>query len=130
VGVVGSVFLGALQDHSIDKGLHAYDQKNGTAIYATYMTQEKTSIFGEYMAMDTSKLATAPEADKAAIDAATTISKKEAMSTTAVLPLLMLAVYLGILIWFKSQGGYKPVQLGSEADDSPIEKDSAYSAAE
>ena len=122
VGVVGSVFLGALQDHSIDQGLHAYDQKNGTAIYATYMTEEKTSIFGEYMAMDQSKLAGAPAGDKAAIDAATSASKKEAMSTTAMLPLLMLAAYLGMLIWFKSQGGYKPVDLGAEAKVSPTAK--------
>lgn len=127
VGVVGSVFLGALQDHSIDKGLHAYDKANGTAIYSTYMTQEKTSIFGKYMALDQAKLATAPEADKAAIDAATATSKKDAMATTAVLPLIMLAAYLGMIVYFKGQGGYKPVDLANETKTAPGVKSPSYS---
>ncbi len=115
VGVVGAVFLGAIQDSSIDKGIAAYDQKSGTALYSTYVTQEKTSVFGAYKAVDQAKLDAAPDQDKAAIGEAIAVSKKDALRRVAVFPLLMFVSYLAIFLYFRSKGGYKPVDLSSHA---------------
>jgi hypothetical protein len=39
-------------------------------------------------------------------------SKRGAFADIAVLPLFMLLCYIGIFLYFKSRGGYKPVELG------------------
>jgi hypothetical protein len=38
-------------------------------------------------------------------------SKRDALRSIAILPLLMLAAYIGLLLYFRSKGGYKPVVL-------------------
>ena len=113
VGVVGAVFLGFIQDNSIDKGIARYDQKNNTALHSTYVTQEKTSILGKYEAVDQEKLAMAPDMDKAAISEATETAKKDALRTVAIFPIIMFLCYGAIFLYFKSQGGYKAVHLDS-----------------
>ena len=114
VGVVGAVFMGAIQDKSIDKGLAAYDAKNNTAIHSTYVTLDKSSVLGSYKAIDQEKVATAPDQDKAAIEEASAISKLDAFKTVAAFPIIMFLSYLGLILYFRSQGGYKPVDLESE----------------
>ena len=48
---------------------------------------------------------------KAAVDAAERESKHDALRTIAWLPALMFLVYLGLILYFRSKGGYKPVVL-------------------
>jgi MFS transporter, DHA2 family, metal-tetracycline-proton antiporter len=38
--------------------------------------------------------------------------KKKTFARTAILPAFMLLCYIGIFLYFKSRGGYKPVELG------------------
>jgi MFS transporter, DHA2 family, metal-tetracycline-proton antiporter len=38
-------------------------------------------------------------------------SKRNVFTTIAILPSFMLVCYLGMLLWFRSKGGYKPVDL-------------------
>jgi MFS family permease len=61
VGMVGAVFMGTIQDKSIDKGLAAYDARNNTAIHSTYVTAHKKSFFGSYNALEQAKVDAAPE---------------------------------------------------------------------
>jgi len=44
---------------------------------------------------------------------------KSAMSTLAILPLIMAACYIGLIIYFKKKGGYKAIDL--VAEDAPPE---------
>ena len=115
VGVVGAVFLGFIQDTSIDKGIAKYDQANNTALHSTYVTQAKTSILGSYEAVDQEKLATAPDQDKAAISDATEKAKMDALRNVAIFPIIMFLCYGAIFLYFKSKGGYKPVHLADAA---------------
>ncbi len=114
VGVVGAVFMGAIQDKSIDKGLAAYDAKNSTSIHSTYVTVEKKSVLGSYKAIDQGKVDAAPEADKAAISDATAASKLDAFKAVTAFPILMFFCYLGLILYFRAKGGYRPVDLESE----------------
>ena len=53
---------------------------------------------------------------KAAITNATTTGQFSALGKMALFPLFMLASYLALLAYFKSRGGYKPVQLAAKSE--------------
>jgi MFS family permease len=108
---VGMVFLGQIQDNRVARELAAYDQQQGTKLYETYIDEEKTSIFGEYSALDQRKFADAPTGDKLAIVNVQNAAKKNALVTAAIFPTIMLACYLGMILYFNAQGGYRPEVL-------------------
>lgn len=68
-GGIGAVILGFVQDNSIDTHLKA----SAPALHARYATLEKSSIFGDYRALDGDKLANTNEEDRATI---TTFNRK------------------------------------------------------
>lgn len=119
VGVVGAVFLGQIQDNAVDQGLVAYDKENETAIHATYVTLEKKSIFGNYMAIDADAFAEAPEEVTTIVGAETGKAKKGALKMVAIFPIIMMISFLILLFYFKSKGGYKAVELAQA--DAPAE---------
>ncbi len=116
---VGMVFLGNIQDRRVDTELLAYDKANNTALHATYIGEEKMSVLGKYQALDQEKLKTAPETDKAQITAVQNDAKKNALSTASIFPVIMLVAYIGLWLYFKSQGGYKAEQLVAEPASPP-----------
>ena len=63
--------------------------------------------------MDGEKLkAAANEADKATINMIQGDAKKVALKNVALLPIFMLLCYIGLLLYFRSKGGYRPVLIG------------------
>jgi MFS family permease len=112
VGVIGAVILGFVQDKQLDQNLALYDRTNNTELHSTYITEEKTGLFGSYMAIDASKLIDAPTRTAQTIDDAQNDAKKNALRTVALFPVFMLLFYLGLMLYFKiTKGGYKPVDL-------------------
>ncbi len=112
-GVLGAVILGFVQDKTIDTKLKAYDQSNNTALHSSYVTEQKTSIFGKYEAIDPVRLSRAPEPERQAVTTVQGNAKKEALKTIALFPVGMLLCYLLLLLYFKSRGGYKVVLLST-----------------
>jgi MFS family permease len=110
-GVIGAGILGFIQDSSIDKNIQAYDQQNNTAIHQTYITETKTSVFGDYGALDQTKLSQAPPEDVATVTTVRDEAKKDALKYIALFPVGMLVCYLLLILYFKQKGGYKPVLL-------------------
>lgn len=110
-GIIGSAFLGNIQDKGVDKNIAAWDRTHNTSLHSTYVTQQKTGIFGVYTGIDNDRLAKAPEQDVQIITAIQSSTKKEALRTIAILPLCMLVCYIGLMIYFKKQGGYKAIEL-------------------
>jgi DHA2 family metal-tetracycline-proton antiporter-like MFS transporter len=51
------------------------------------------------------------DADAAVVDKIASESKLQALRTIAILPVIMLVVYLGLIFYFRKKGGYKPVVL-------------------
>jgi hypothetical protein len=51
---------------------------------------------------------------KDALDKVRGDSKREAMSSVAVLPAIMAVIYLGLILYFMSKGGYKAIDLMAE----------------
>src|SRR5690606_33571779 len=103
-GVIGAGVLGFLQDKRADGNIAKYDAENQTSLYSTYLTEEKTSLFGEYQALDFEKFQAAPADDKATIVAIQEESKKVALRDIVVFPIVMLISYLLLMLYFRRRG--------------------------
>jgi len=114
VGIVGAPFLGMIQDTAIDKNLAAYDQQNNTAFHSNLVTDEKTSIFGEYLSVNQDKLMAESEDNQAVVKEVSMNASKGALRTVAIFPCIMLVCYIVLIIYFKTKGGYNPVHLEDE----------------
>jgi len=115
VGIIGAVFLGSVQDNQIDKKLREYDLANQTTFHGEYVTEVKRSIFGEYKAVNQDKLSQADAETRGVIAQVENEAKKSALSTVSILPVFIFLFFLGLIFYFRSRGGYKPVIL----DDGP-----------
>ncbi|MBU6171903.1 MAG: MFS transporter, partial [Verrucomicrobia bacterium] len=110
VGILGFPFIGFLQESSATAKL----QSSNPAIYET-VTVQKNYLLGAYKAIDPVKSAAIIEtADTEAIKTATTTGQFSALGKMAIFPAFMLICYLGLILYFRSRGGYKPVNLGDQ----------------
>ncbi|SFB79267.1 Major Facilitator Superfamily protein [Parapedobacter composti] len=114
-GVIGAGVLGFLQDKRADGNIAKYDAENNTSLYNTYLTEEKTSLFGEYQALDFEKFQRAPQEDKETISALQEDAKKVALRDIVVFPVIMLVSYLLLMLYFRRRGGYKVKVLDTGA---------------
>jgi MFS family permease len=121
-GVIGAGILGFIQDKSVDANILAYDKTNNTSIHSTYVTENKTSFFGDYKALDQSKLSTASPEESATINTIRDTAKKDALRNIVVFPITMLVSYLLLILYFRSKGGYKAVLLNRQPgpDTKPV----------
>ncbi len=107
VGILGFPFIGGLEESSATQKLSA----SNPALYQS-VTKESSYLLGKYQAIDPDKTATlTSDTDKAAIKTATTTGQFSALGKMAFFPLFMLAGYLALIAYFKTRGGYQPVQL-------------------
>jgi MFS family permease len=109
-GVIGGPLIGQVLDRQMVHGVAAYDTAHNTQLVEQLKT-DRTGILGAYIAIDPSKRATLAGDEKGAVDAADRESKHDALRTIAWLPMIMFVVYLGLILYFRSKGGYKPVVL-------------------
>ncbi|MEO6719667.1 MAG: hypothetical protein ABIN67_04835, partial [Ferruginibacter sp.] len=110
-GVIGAGILGFIQDKSIDSNILTYDEANKTNIHTQYVTENKTSIFGDYKALDQTKLTTASSKETATITTIKDTAKKEALRDIIIFPIIMLVSFLLLILYFRTRGGYKAVVL-------------------
>jgi hypothetical protein len=116
VGVLGTPFIGLLQEHALTADL----QKQQPALYAAVKADtEKESVFGSYKSIDEDKIAGLPKADQTTIKAIDESAKKGALATMAIFPCMMFVCYLILIAYFRSQGGYEAqVLTGHAAHDA------------
>jgi MFS family permease len=107
VGILGAPFIGYLQESSATQQLAAANP----ALYQT-VTVDKNYLLGGYRAIDPEKAAAVTDNSSAAqIQSATTTGQFNALAKMALFPLFIFACYVALILYFKSRGGYKPVQL-------------------
>lgn len=107
VGILGFPFIGFLQESSATAKLQA----GNTELHQS-VTVEKSYLLGNYRAIDPVKsAAVADDASKEAIKTATTTGQFSALGKMALFPAFMLAGYIALILYFKSKGGYKPVEI-------------------
>jgi MFS family permease len=108
VGVLGNPWLGNIQDTTVTSVLQ---EKNVATYEKVIFDEPKQSLFGEYQAIDPGKRAGTSAVEQAEIAAAERQGKMEALRKVSILPVLMLVSYVGLMLYFKARGGYKPVEL-------------------
>jgi DHA2 family metal-tetracycline-proton antiporter-like MFS transporter len=110
MGIIGTPFMGVLQDRAVDRDLAA-DQP---ALHAKINGAPQPSLFGEIPSLKTDAVSALPENEAAALKTIQNQNKKASFAKIAVLPGFMLLCYLGLFAYFKSRGGYKPVELARD----------------
>lgn len=107
VGILGVPFIGYLQESSATKKLESANP----ALYQT-VTVQKHYLLGDYRAIDPVKsAAVTDDASKATLLSANTTGQFSALGKMAIFPAFMLGCYIALIFYFKSKGGYKPVQI-------------------
>jgi MFS family permease len=119
-GVIGAGILGFIQDKSVDVKIAEYDRTNNVALHSTYVTEQKTSLFGDYKALDQNKLAMASPEEQQTVTTIRDTAKKEALQYIVVFPIVMMVSYIGLLVYFRSRGGYKAVVLKKDPIAIPV----------
>jgi hypothetical protein len=115
-GLVGSAGLGYSKDRYAAEALQA----TNPAAYAEAKaaTPSKFLFLSEVNAIDGAKLAAAKAAKEktpaqAAMVAADQTGDRKTLKADSFLPMGMAIIYLGVLLYFKAIGGYKPVHITS-----------------
>jgi MFS family permease len=108
MGVVGAPLMGIWQDTDIDRVL----QEKHPALHQKVVGPQVANIIGSAPSVDTEKVKALPEAEAKTVSLVQNEFKKKTFARTAILPAFMLLCYIGIFLYFKSRGGYKPVELG------------------
>lgn len=109
VGIVGTPFMGAMQDRAVDQNLAAE-----APVLHSQVIEPRSSIFGRYRGLNAGLVAALPQAEQQQVGSIVATSQKDALRTIAFLPLVMMAVYFGLLVYFRSKGGYRPAALKEE----------------
>ena len=109
VGIVGGPLIGAMQEKSMETAV-------GKEMEGTYaeISEERSYFLGKYNAVVDDKVKALSEADATKVGKVTKGAKQGALAKVAVFPLIMLACYIGLIMYFKSRGGYKPVEIGGD----------------
>lgn len=110
VGIVGSPFIGNVQDRAIDQTL----LKQDSALHQKVVGDEHKSVFGTYRAIDPERVKALPPAEHDVVTKIQENAKQGALAKIAILPVIMLACYLTLIFYFRSQGGYKAVDIAAE----------------
>jgi MFS family permease len=125
VGVLGFPLIGAIQ---ANKEISEVANTGNTALVNDGAVIEDATeakniykIINYKILSDTvvdEKLADASEEDKKKVANARAGSAPKALGSMTVFPLSMLIAYIAIYMYFRSRGGYKPIELGG-GDESP-----------
>jgi MFS family permease len=110
VGVIGGSFLGTLQDVDLDSKLA---QKNSALHQRVVTTESKKSFLMSYKPYDQARIKTLPDADQKEVEGVVKQVKQGVMAKFAILPAIMFVCYVGLILYFKSKGGYKQVELAT-----------------
>ena len=107
MGIIGTPFMGVLQDREVDKQLAA----DLPAVHQQVSADSKSSIFGDIPSLDPTAIASLSEAEATSLKDVQDKKKQGSFGKIAVLPAFMLLIYLLLFGYFRSRGGYKPVEI-------------------
>lgn len=109
LGVLGSPYIGYKQDLDLDKRLNTPAH---SALYAEVKAEKPNiSIFGSAPTLDQAKVKALPAEQQKQLEEVQAANKRSVFTTIALLPSFMLVCYVGLLLYFRAKGGYKPVDL-------------------
>ncbi len=112
VGIIGAPWIGKMAEDSIRRDLDP-------EVYAEIQDdQEKSYVLGRYTAHSEAKLEALPEGQKSELEKQIAVAKQKSLATVTIFPMVMLASYILLALYFRSRGGYKTVDLKIEGEDA------------
>lgn len=120
VGVLGGPILGAMVDQRVDANL----RQQAPAIHQAVAKPESVRSYGmEYRPLDQTAVKALPQDQQDQINAIQGQTKQATLKTVAILPAIMFACYVGLIVYFKSRGGYtiQHLQMTGEQASGGIE---------
>jgi MFS family permease len=118
VGVLGNPLLGTIQDHFLDKTL----ARQNSALHERVAAAEQTKYGLTYRPLDKTKIALLSEAETVEVEHVRTANNQSTLAKVAVLPAIMFFCYLSLILYFRSKGGYRQVQLQNDARPAALAK--------
>jgi MFS family permease len=107
VGIVGGPLIGELQEQAAQREI---ERQLPPGTYQE-VSVENSYFLGRYTAVDETRLATLPPETATKVTELARDAKQSALARVTIFPAIMLVCYLGIMVYFKSRGGYRPVNL-------------------
>jgi hypothetical protein len=112
VGIIGGPVIGAITEKTAQNAI----TKEVSAEAYTQVAKEGTFVLGKYNAVDTDKVAELAKTDPDTaekISAARTGANQGALAKIAMFPAFMFLCYIGLILYFRTKGGYKPVNINA-----------------
>lgn len=106
VGILGGPLIGFFQEST---QIAAVEEANPAIVES--ISRTATYVLGEYQAIDAAKLAALPEGVRSQIEPIIEQSTQSSLAKITIFPISMLVGYIGLILYFKSRGGYKPVAI-------------------
>lgn len=130
-GLLGSPGLGYFKDRYSGEAL----QQANAEIYDEYKAQDPSSflVFPEAYGLDSKKvgdIGEEPSEKEKAVLAASIEGDRGTLRADALIPTTMAVVYLMLVFYFSTIGGYKPVHLAGTAADAITDEDESIPAHE
>jgi len=130
-GLLGSPGLGYFKDRYSGEAL----QQANAEIYDEYKAQDPSSflVFPEAYGLDSKKvgdIGEEPSDKEKAVLAASIEGDRGTLRADALIPTTMAVVYLMLVFYFSTIGGYKPVHLAGTAADALTDEDESIPAHE
>lgn len=113
IGTLGATYIGTIQDKDFNQALQTQDAAVHSAVAET-----KEGLFSEYQYVDKTKYAGLTEEQREELGAIERDTKQHALAKIAYLPAIMFVCYVGLILYYRSRGGYKAeVLVGHAAED-------------
>lgn len=108
-GILGGPLLGAMQDSALDQRLHA----ERPALHAKVTNVEKSAYLLTFKPVEKSLVKALPEPEQKEFETIKAASNQQTLLKMAIFPALMFVAFLSLILYFRSRGGYKPVDVNA-----------------
>ena len=89
-------------------------------VFDKVVGEPRISVFGTYRPLLQEQIDELPEAKQAEVATIREAAKKNALKTVAIFPCVMFACYVALILYYRSQGGYKPQILVTDKEESEM----------
>ena len=103
MGVLGNPLLGTIQDTFLDQRLAAQNP----ALHEKIAAPAQSKFGLTFQPLDKTKIETLPDAEKAEVETIRIVNNQATLAKVAVLPAVMFLCYCGLILYFRSRGGYR-----------------------
>jgi hypothetical protein len=107
VGIIGGPFLGTLQDAALDQNLKQASPKLHAAVAEP--AQQKFGF--DFQPLDKAKIESLAGPDKARVEEIMAQTNQAVLAKIAMLPAILFVCFLGLGLYFRRRGGYRPVEI-------------------